>query len=355
VHGAGRGPRRRGRDHAQPTNDRLPASTICNSAGALVASVTTSWVHRLRGSFGAAVVGRGEDYARRGRVRIVEGSARFVEAVVRGSRPYKVSLEVERSGAATRVGASCACPYFEDDLCKHIWATLCVAARGGHLTEGAKATGVVPSSSIVTHDDDLDDDDLAMNRERLEQFVRQDPGLVDRDRRYDASAKMEALSEQLSLLIEQGKKALVFSQFTTFLDIVERELEARKISFTRLDGKTSDRKERVARFQTDPNCSVCLVSLKAGGLGLNLTAAEYVFLLDPWWNPTAEAQAIDRAHRMGQTRSVVSYRLLCKDTVEDRIALLQDKKRALVASVFSETGKTRLGSLSIEDVEALLS
>jgi len=181
------------------------------------------------------------------------------------------------------------------------------------------------------------------------------PGLVDEDRRHDTSAKLEALSEQLSLVVEQGKKALVFSQFTTLLDIVESELERGKISFTRLDGKTSNRKERVARFQTDPSCSVFLVSLKAGGVGLNLTAAEYVFLLDPWWNPAAEAQAIDRAHRMGQTRTVVSYRLLCKDTVEDRIALLQEKKRALVASVFSETGKTQLGNLSIEDVEALLS
>jgi SNF2 family DNA or RNA helicase len=180
------------------------------------------------------------------------------------------------------------------------------------------------------------------------------PGLVDGGRRAETSAKLEALLEQLEPLVAQGKKALVFSQFTSLLDIVQKELADRKIAFERLDGTTRDRKERVARFQSDASCSVFLISLKAGGLGLNLTAAEYVFLLDPWWNPAAESQAIDRAHRMGQTRTVVSYRVLCKDTVEERVAELQEKKRALVESVFAES-KTRLGDLSIEDVEALLS
>jgi superfamily II DNA or RNA helicase len=180
------------------------------------------------------------------------------------------------------------------------------------------------------------------------------PGLVDRASAHDESAKLSTLVDHLVPVVEQGKKALVFSQFTSLLDIVERELDARGIAHTRLDGSTRDRKERVARFQDDAGCGVFLISLKAGGVGLNLTAAEYVFLLDPWWNPAAEAQAIDRAHRIGQKRSVVAYRLLAKDTVEDRVAELQAKKRALVASVFEGGSGVSLGKLSVNDVEALL-
>jgi SNF2 family DNA or RNA helicase len=180
------------------------------------------------------------------------------------------------------------------------------------------------------------------------------PGLVDRDRQHDKSAKLDVLFEQLGPIVEQAKKVLIFSQFTSFLDIVERELAEREIGFARLDGATRDRKRPVARFQTDPRCNVFLISLKAGGLGLNLVAAEYVFLLDPWWNPAAEAQAIDRAHRIGQTRTVVAYRLLCQDSIEERVAALQEKKRALVSSVFAETERVGLGGLSVTDVEALL-
>jgi SNF2 family DNA or RNA helicase len=163
------------------------------------------------------------------------------------------------------------------------------------------------------------------------------------------------LLEHLEPIARQGKKALVFSQFTRLLDLVGRDLDARGIQFARLDGTSSNRKELVDRFQNDASCTVFLVSLKAGGVGLNLTAAEYVFLLDPWWNPAAEAQAVDRAHRMGQTKTVVAYRLLCKDTIEDRVAELQQKKRTLVTSVFDETEAARLGTLSIDDLEALLS
>jgi superfamily II DNA or RNA helicase len=181
------------------------------------------------------------------------------------------------------------------------------------------------------------------------------PGLVDPARRDQRSAKLDALVEHLEPVVRQSKKALVFSQFTSLLDIVGRELDARRITHARLDGSTPNRREVVARFQDDAACSVFLVSLKAGGVGLNLTAAEYVFILDPWWNPAAEAQAVDRAHRMGQTRTVVAYRLLCKDTIEERVAELQEKKRRLVSSIFAETEGPRLGALSAQDVEALLS
>jgi superfamily II DNA or RNA helicase len=180
------------------------------------------------------------------------------------------------------------------------------------------------------------------------------PGLVDHGLQRQRSAKLDALIEHLEPLARQGKKALVFSQFTTLLDIVEHDLGLRGIALARLDGRTHDRKAPVERFQADPSCSVLLVSLKAGGVGLNLTAAEYVFVLDPWWNPAAEAQAVDRAHRIGQARTVMSYRLLCKDTIEERVAELQDRKRALVSSVFTATEGARLASLSLEDVEALL-
>src|SRR5262249_54751511 len=129
-------------------------------------------------------------------------------------------------------------------------------------------------------------------------------GLVDPERVADDSAKFEVLVPQLEEVVAEGHKAIVFSQFTTLLGLLRQRLEKAKLPYEYLDGKTRDRAARVERFQTDPAVPLFLVSLKAGGLGLNLTAAEYVFLLDPWWNPAVEAQAIDRAHRIGQTREV---------------------------------------------------
>jgi SNF2 family DNA or RNA helicase len=110
----------------------------------------------------------------------------------------------------------------------------------------------------------------------------------------------------------------------------------------------------VERFQNDPDCGVFLVSLKAGGLGLNLTAAEYVFLLDPWWNPAAEAQAVDRAHRIGQTRPVFAYRLIARDTVEEKVIELQQSKRELAAAIIGEDNAL-IRDLRREDLELLLS
>ena len=180
------------------------------------------------------------------------------------------------------------------------------------------------------------------------------PGLVDAAWEDAGSAKLEALFDQISEVLEEGHKLLIFSQFTKLLAYVQRHLEEQAIDFAYLDGQTRNRGEVVERFQTDPDCNVFVISLKAGGLGLNLTAAGYVFLLDPWWNPAVEAQAIDRAHRIGQTQPVFSYRLIARDTVEEKILELQRSKRQLAEMVLEGEGQT-LGSLNAEDLRKLLS
>lgn len=180
------------------------------------------------------------------------------------------------------------------------------------------------------------------------------PALIDEARIEEPSAKLDALCLHLQDVLAEGHKALVFSQFTSMLAIVKRHLDQRGIVFEYLDGQTRNRKQPIDRFQTDPACGVFLISLKAGGLGLNLTAADYVFLLDPWWNPAVEAQAIDRAHRIGQTRQVFAYRLICHNTVEEKIAELQTKKKELAEAIL-QADNNLIGDLSAEDLELLLS
>ncbi|GHE31063.1 DEAD/DEAH box helicase [Sphingobacterium griseoflavum] len=151
---------------------------------------------------------------------------------------------------------------------------------------------------------------------------------------YDAhiSAKLDALLEHLQA-ISSEHKVLVFSQFVGMLDLIKDALDKARISSTYLTGKTKNRGEVVEAFQNDATQRVFLVSLKAGGVGLNLTAADYVFLVDPWWNPAVENQAIDRSYRIGQTKKVVAVRMICPDTVEEKIQRLQDKKRALAGGM----------------------
>lgn len=180
------------------------------------------------------------------------------------------------------------------------------------------------------------------------------PGLVDPARIDEPAAKLDTLLEQLSEVIDEGHKVLVFSQFTSFLAIVRRRLDERKITYEYLDGKTTDRQARVQRFQEDESCRLFLVSLKAGGQGLNLTAADYIYILDPWWNPAVEAQAVDRAHRIGQIRRVFAYRLIARDTVEEKIVALQERKRELAESIV-RADESMVSSLTAEDVEMLLS
>ena len=180
------------------------------------------------------------------------------------------------------------------------------------------------------------------------------PGLVSPARQSDPSSKLDLLMENLRAVVDEGHKALVFSQFTSLLALVRPILTKANMPFEYLDGRTRDRATPVARFQDDPGCPIFLVSLKAGGIGLNLTAADYVFLLDPWWNPAVEAQAIDRTHRIGQTKEVFAYRLIAEDTVEEKVLALQQHKRALAEAVLS-ANPVGLRGLSKDDLELLLS
>jgi len=172
------------------------------------------------------------------------------------------------------------------------------------------------------------------------------------DGRPRASAKLRRLTAALEELVAGGHKALVFSQWTSLLDRVEPQLEQAAIPFTRLDGATRDRAAVVSHFQSQDGPPVLLISLKAGGTGLNLTAADHVFLLDPWWNPAVEDQAADRAHRIGQDRPVLVFRLVAKDTVEERIVELGERKRALAEAALGEAD--RAASLTREDLLSLL-
>ncbi|HYO75695.1 MAG TPA: DEAD/DEAH box helicase, partial [Thermoanaerobaculia bacterium] len=179
-----------------------------------------------------------------------------------------------------------------------------------------------------------------------------DPALIHPD--SDApSAKMELLLDELRDVLASGHRALVFSQFTAFLSIVRRALDKERVDYLYLDGKTENRQELVERFQNAGGPPLFLISLKAGGLGLNLTNADYIFLLDPWWNPAVEAQAIDRAHRIGRQNPVVAYRLIARDTVEEKILELQARKRELADSIISEDNSV-LRKLELEDLELLL-
>jgi superfamily II DNA or RNA helicase len=168
----------------------------------------------------------------------------------------------------------------------------------------------------------------------------------------DQSAKLELLVDRLDTIAAEGHKALVFSQWTSLLDLAEPRLAAAGLGFARLDGATRDRSEVVARFQAAAGPPVFLISLRAGGTGLNLTAADHVFLLDPWWNPAVEEQAADRAHRIGQDKPVFVHRIVAAGTVEERILALQEKKRALAGAALAEAGAA--ASLTREELLALL-
>ncbi|MEL7370496.1 MAG: DEAD/DEAH box helicase, partial [Myxococcota bacterium] len=178
------------------------------------------------------------------------------------------------------------------------------------------------------------------------------PALIDSARADEGSSKIDLLFENLESLIASGHKALVFSQFTELLEICRRRLVALDIDHEYLDGGTRDRQAGVDRFQSDDNKKVFLISLKAGGCGLTLTASDYVFILDPWWNPAVEAQAVDRAYRMGQTRPVFAYRMIARDTVEEKIVALQDEKRRLADAIIGGGGGP-ISDLTAEDIEKL--
>lgn len=180
------------------------------------------------------------------------------------------------------------------------------------------------------------------------------PGLVDKRRTGESSAKLDMLLPQLREVLDEGHKTLVFSQFTGMLALLREQLDRDGIDYEYLDGKTKNRQARVERFQSDADCRLFLISLKAGGVGLNLTAAQYIFLLDPWWNPAVEAQAIDRAHRIGQTHRVFAYRLIARDTIEEKVLALQNAKRDLADAIIGADNNL-IRALAREDLELLLS
>jgi superfamily II DNA or RNA helicase len=184
-----------------------------------------------------------------------------------------------------------------------------------------------------------------------------DPRLLGLSRDYsdEDSGKLVALRELVANAVEGGHKVLVFSQFVQMLKIVERAMKEDSVKYEYLDGSTKDRAERVDRFQNDPSVAVFLISLKAGGTGLNLTAADTVIHFDPWWNPAVEQQATDRAHRIGQSKVVSVYRLVAAGTIEEKILQLKQKKRELVASVLSEDagGAKKLTKQDVEELFAV--
>lgn len=178
------------------------------------------------------------------------------------------------------------------------------------------------------------------------------PGLIDPKYLKEESAKMESLFYLLDQLHEEGHKVLVFSQFVSMLDLIKARLELDARPFHYLTGQTKDRKGEIERFQTTKEPSVFMLSLKAGGAGLNLTSASYVILYDPWWNPAVENQAIDRTHRIGQKNKVIAYRLLTRDTVEEKIRILQHQKTQLVTNVLGDEGFA--SNLGLDDLQFIL-
>ena len=171
------------------------------------------------------------------------------------------------------------------------------------------------------------------------------------------STKVDYLIENLEQLVNEGHKVLVFSQFTTYLDLIQNKVRENSWQYARIDGSQTLKKRasEVERFQNG-NAQVFLISLKAGGVGLNLTAASYIFLMDPWWNPAVESQAIDRAYRIGQTNNLTVYRPIIKDTVEEKVLVLQNSKRELFKDLMdSDEGSFYDGKLTMEDFQQLLS
>ena len=182
------------------------------------------------------------------------------------------------------------------------------------------------------------------------------PAILNEQEKFENhSIKLDELARELSE--DMGNhKALIFSQFLGMLALIRAKLEELGIKYEYFDGSTSapDREKAIQGFQNNEEVRVFLISLKAGGVGLNLTAADYVYIVDPWWNPAVEQQAIDRTHRIGQTKNIFAYRMICKDTIEDKILQLQEKKRALAKDIISDDASF-VKTLTREDVEYLFS
>ncbi len=190
---------------------------------------------------------------------------------------------------------------------------------------------------------------------KLRQICDSPAILSEPDKYPNHSIKLDELAREITENIGDHK-ALIFTQFLGMLALIKEKLKELKVKFEYFDGSTSaqERERAIQSFQRDDSCRVFLISLKAGGVGLNLTAADYVYIVDPWWNPAVEQQAIDRTHRIGQTKNIFAYRMICKDTIEDKILQLQDRKRVLARDLIADDDGF-VKSLSKEDVEYLFS
>ncbi|MGH8969032.1 MAG: SNF2-related protein [Actinomycetes bacterium] len=200
--------------------------------------------------------------------------------------------------------------------------------------------------------DDLDGNRFEIFRSlTLLRQLSLDPGLVDPTYGHVSSSKADAFLDQLREVVGEGHRALVFSQFTGFLKVIRDRLDAEGIAYSYLDGRTRKRAARIEEFKTG-DAPVFLISLKAGGVGLNLTEADYCFILDPWWNPAVEAQAVDRTHRIGQDKPVMVYRLVAVGTIEEKVMELKARKQALFARVMDDDALMS-APLSVDDIKGL--
>ena len=178
------------------------------------------------------------------------------------------------------------------------------------------------------------------------------PELADEKFSGSGSCKLKTLNLMLDQILPEGHRVLIFSQFVQSLNLIKLSLEERKINYAYINGSTKDRGAEIDRFQNQKDVKVFLLSLKAGGVGVNLTGADYVFLFDPWWNPAVESQAIDRSHRMGQEEKVVAYRMIVRDSVEEKVVKLQNRKRHMAEYILSSSSSV-LKSLSDDEVMEL--
>ncbi|KZX22444.1 hypothetical protein ACH61_00425 [Rathayibacter tanaceti] len=266
-----------------------------------------------------------------------EGARRRVERLRRRLRPFLLRR--------TKEAVAPELPEKQEQTVEVVLAPSHRVLYDGYLQrERRKLLGLV---------DDLDRQRFTVFRSlTLLRLLALDASLIDPAYRHVPSAKLEALVEQLGDVLAEGRRALVFSTFTSYLERAGERLRASGIPFVQLDGSTRDRVGVIDEFRSGA-APVFLISLKAGGTGLTLTEADHVFILDPWWNPAAEAQAVDRAHRIGQERRVNVYRLIAQDTIEEKIVRLQERKGRLSAAVLDE-GELFARTLTAGDLRELL-
>ncbi len=282
------------------------------------------------------LLGGRRDFAERYEKPILDGSAEVTDRLQRRLRPFllrRLKREVARD-LPPRTEALLYCEL--DDEERALYDGVRAASRADVVKQLGEGTNVIAALEALL---------------RLRQAACH-RGLLP-GRSAESSSKVDALCDALDDAVADGHKALVFSQWTGMLDLVEPHLERHEIRFARIDGSTRDRAAVVDAFQDEAGPPVLLISLTAGGTGLNLTAADHVFLLDPWWNPAVEEQAADRAHRIGQDRPVMIYRLVAKDTVEERVLDLQARKREIAESALSGAAVGR-GGVTREEILALL-